>query len=81
MAVLHEHSQASSVLVQSNAGVVITINEKNVKQLQLNFAQQMMAFKKFVDDFKPEQVNKKVFEQYSAYSVTKKLASLLDAAL
>ena len=81
MAVLHEQSQARSVLVQSHAGLVITINEQNIKQLQFNFAQQIMTFKKFVDDFKPEQVNKEVFEQYSAYSVTKKFASLLDAAL
>ena len=81
MAVLHEQSQATPVLVQSNAGIVITINEQNIKQLQLKFAQQVITFKKFVDDFKPEQVNKEVFEQYSAYSVTKKLASLLDAAL
>ena len=81
LAVLHEQSTATPVLVQSNAGVVITINEKNINQLQLNFAQQMMAFKKFVDDFKPDQVNKEIFEQYSAYSVTKTLASLLDAAL
>ena len=81
MAVLHEQSQARSVLVQSNAGLVITINEQNIKQLKFNFAQQIMTFKKFVDDFKPEQVDKEVFEQYSAYSVTKKLASLLDAVL
>ena len=78
LAVLHERSQATPVLVQSNAGIVITINEQTIQQLQLNFAQQMIAFKKFVDGFKQEQVNKEVFEQYSAYSVTKKLASLLN---
>ena len=81
LAVLHEQSQAATVLVQSNAGIVITINEISIKQLQFNFAEQIMAFKKFVDAFSPDQVDKEIFEQYSAYSVTKKLASLLDAAL
>ena len=79
LAVLHEQSQAATVIVQSNAGIVITINEISIKQLQFNFAQQIMAFKKFVDAFSPDQVDKEIFEQYSAYSVTKKLASLLDA--
>ena len=81
LAVLHEQSQATTVLVQSNAGLVITINEQTVPQLQLNFAQHTMAFKKFATDFHSDQVDNEIFEQYAAYSVTKKLASLLDAAL
>ena len=79
MAVLHEKSTAASVLVESDAGIVIPFNENNISHLQISFAEKIEEFKKFVHSFNDEQVKKEIFDQYSAFSVTKKLASLLNA--
>lgn len=79
IAVLHEKSTATSMLVEADAGIVIKINEKYVSHLQKSFAQKIVEFKHFVHYFNDKQVKKEIFDEYSAYSVTKKLASLLDA--
>ncbi len=81
LAVLHEKSTASAILKESNAGMVLTMNESNVAHLQHSFTEAFSAFKIFAASFKKEQVDKEVFAEYSAFAVTKKLATLLDNAV
>jgi len=78
LAVLHEKSTASAILKESNAGIVLTMNEENIAHLQESFLNVFSAFKIFIASFKKEQVNKEVFAEYSAFAVTKKLAFLLE---
>ena len=80
LAVLHEQSTASDILKESNAGVVITINELNIAQLKESFPAALTAFKEFIRSYKKEQVYKEVFADYSAFAVTQKLSFLLEKA-
>ena len=80
LAVLHEQSTASDILKKSNAGVVITMNELNITQLNKSFPTALTAFKEFIRLYKKEQVYKEVFSDYSAFAVTQKLSLLLEKA-
>ena len=80
LAVLHEQSTASDILKESNAGIVITINELNITQLKESFPTALNAFKEFVRSYKKELVYKEVFSDYSAFAVTQKLSLLLEKA-
>jgi hypothetical protein len=79
LAVLHQESSAAQVIRQSNAGLVLTFNgEQDVEKIGDEFGGLMYDFKKYAEFFDSEQVNKEAFEEYSAFSVTKKLAEALD---
>ncbi|MEQ1553450.1 MAG: hypothetical protein ABL929_04675 [Ferruginibacter sp.] len=81
-AVLHAQSSAVKVIKDSNVGVVIDFNgENDVENIKKSFVHSFFGYKKFLHTFKKEQVNTELFNEYSAFEVTKKLASLLDETI
>ncbi len=81
-AVLHAASTAVKVIEEANVGVVLSFDgEKDLKKISENFILKFNKFNEFCDHFSPGQVNRKLFDIYSAESVTKKLSLLLDKAI
>jgi hypothetical protein len=81
-AVLHQQSTAVAVVVQANAGIVLTFSGQDfLDNLRTAFIDYFNTYRKFASSFRYEQVDLKLFEQYSAKSVTKQLAALLDEAV
>ena len=82
LAILHQDSTAVKVLQQSNAGLVLAFNgEENIYTIESNFAAVFIAWLAFAKSFDTRQVNRQVFEQYSAKNITAQLAGLLDKAV
>lgn len=80
LAVLHSASTAVEVLQKSGAGIVLPFNgEAEIAQINTSFAGVFAVFNNFKQTFQSGKVDQKVFEQYSAASVTKSLAVLLAA--
>ena len=78
-AVLHKESSAVKVIEKSKAGIVLSFNgEEDVETIQQSFSSSFIAFKKFKNAFVKNQIELSIFEEYSAFEVTKKLAELLD---
>lgn len=78
-AVLHKDSSAVKVIEKSKAGIVLSFNgEENVEIIQQSFSALFIAFKVFIKAFTKNQIELSMFEEYSAFAVTKKLAELLD---
>lgn len=78
-AVLHKDSSAGEVIEKSKAGIVLSFNgEENIETIQKSFSASFIAFKEFEKAFTKNQINLPIFEKYSAFAVTKKLAELLD---
>jgi hypothetical protein len=81
-AILHRESSAVKVIENANAGIVLSFNgEADVDCIESQFMLSFTLFNEFIANFKKEQVNTTLFEEYSASSVTKKLAILLDEVL
>ena len=81
LAVLHKESTAVDVIRRSGAGIVISFNgETDVHRIHALFNETFFRFRDFVRSFDRSQVDREVFSDYSAYAVTKKLASLLNEA-
>ena len=78
-AILHEASSAVNVIRHSNAGIVLSFNgEDNVNSIKNSFVNELLWFQSFCIDFKKENVDLKIFEEYSAYRVTQKLVELIE---
>lgn len=78
-AILHEASSAVKVIRHSNAGIVLSFNgEDNMNSIKNSFVDELLRFQSFCVDFKKENVNLKIFEEYSAYRVTQKLVELIE---
>ncbi len=81
-AILHKESSAVKVIEKANAGIVLSFNgEANVDYIAQQFMVSFILFKAFIANFKKEQVNTTLFEEYSASTVTKRLALLLDKVM
>ncbi len=79
LAVLHTDSSAVGVIKNSNTGEVLDFNgEKDASKISENFIPSFNNFMKFKANFKKDQINQSLFNEFSAYAVTKKLALLLD---
>lgn len=79
LAILHQQSTAVDVLRKSGAGFVISFsNEIELEEKITQLPQIFNQFLEFVQTFNPSQVNKKEFDQYSAYNITGMLAGILD---
>jgi hypothetical protein len=79
LAVLHSSSTAVQVLQKSKAGTVLAFNgEDDVEKIKNNFSQMFSEWIKFKDGFNFLEVNMEEFNKFSAYEVTKILATLLD---
>lgn len=82
LAILHEESTAVKVLKQSNAAIVLSFRgEQDVNSIEYEFVPAVQAFKYFIAQFQPQQINMSLFEQYSAKAVTHQLAQLLNKAV
>jgi hypothetical protein len=79
LAVLHENCAVCGMLTSSRAGLVLGFNgEEGIADIRKGFNDSFRDFMIFMQNFKPDEVNRQLFEEYSAYNVTKKLAEALD---
>ncbi len=79
LAILHEESTAVKVLKQSNAAIVLAFKgEQDVNSIEHVFVPAVQAFKHFIQQFQPQQINMSLFDQYSAKAVTHQLVKLLN---
>ncbi|WP_143103958.1 glycosyltransferase family protein [Thermoflavifilum thermophilum] len=79
LAVLHQASTAVQVIRESGAGIVLGFNgEAGLTQIEQQFASSCADFLAFARQFNPNQVNRTVFERYSAREVTRQLALALE---
>ena len=79
LAVLHSESSAVKVIREANAGCVLDfMGENDIEKISINFTDTFKGFIKFKNNFAKEQIDQSLFNEYSAYAVTKKLAQLLD---
>lgn len=81
LAVLHKDSTALKVLNTTLAGIGYPLDPADINKLEMFFSEQYIGFEKFMSSFSPEQVKQDQFENYSAFSVTRQLASLFDKAV
>ncbi|HEY1030686.1 MAG TPA: hypothetical protein VGD89_02860 [Flavipsychrobacter sp.] len=81
LAVLHKESSALQVLNKTNAGVFYPLDPEHLDDLGASFAQLFKDYVAFAGNFTPSQVKQQELETYSAFSVTKKLAELIDKAM
>jgi hypothetical protein len=82
LAVLHTTSTAVKVLRESGAGVVLDFEgESQVSSVYSCWLDKWEQFRLFANNFKPEQVNHIFFDKYSAFSITRQLAKLLDKVI
>jgi hypothetical protein len=79
LAVLHKQSTAVQVLRESEAGVVLEFEGANdLQSVRTGWLAAWLQYREFHAAFKPEQVNRTFFEQYSARNITKQLVQLLN---
>ena len=82
MGVLHSKSTAVKVIRESGAGLVLDFNgDDDLDKIENGFSDLVSNFKLWRRDFDPAKINTEVFDQYSARSITKILAGLLDSAM
>jgi hypothetical protein len=82
MALLHEASTARKVVTDSAAGTVLAFNAEDYSgKIAREFVPAFHQYRDFLKDYDYGKVNKEMFEEYSAYKVTEKLANLLGQAL
>jgi hypothetical protein len=78
LAVLHAMSSAAKVLKETNAGQSLCFNgETDLNKIEDSFLGFFVEFRRFSMNFNPAHVDHDLFEEYSAKSVTKKLAIAL----
>jgi hypothetical protein len=81
LAVLNRQASAVDVLRSSGAGRVICIESEDVQAIEKEFLTQFREYKKDIKTWDAAKVNPAALEKYSARSVTKQLAALLDKAV
>ena len=80
LAVLHEASTAANIIRETKAGIVLSFKETELSNIKSEFLQMFISYTNFYKDFKAEQVEKEVFNQYSAQAVALQLSTLLNQA-
>jgi hypothetical protein len=79
LAVLHKESTAVKILKESGAGMVLDFDgEQGIDLIETAFPAIVSSFLKWSSNFDPHKINKDIFEQYSATSITRQLAALLN---
>jgi hypothetical protein len=82
LAVLHRESTAVKVIVGSGAGMVLDFDgESGIDVIENSFVSFFKKYIEWLPRYNPEQINRKIFEAYSAKRVTEKLAKLFDAVI
>jgi hypothetical protein len=79
LAILHKESSAVGIINKTNIGKVLSFNgEEEVDSISKNFNSVFNTFILFNKTFNSNDIDLKVFEQFSAYNVTSDLANLLN---
>lgn len=82
LAVLHEASTACDVLRQTGAGRVLAFDgEAGLDTIEDTFADVFADYRAFAGSFRPADVDREAFDEYSARNVTRVLAEALDEAV
>jgi hypothetical protein len=82
LAVLHEQSFAVQILEKSNAGIVISFNGQNdLEKITNTFESDFIKWLELRKVYDRENMNLEEFDKFSAYEVTKTLASLLHLTI
>src|SRR5665647_1138400 len=80
LAVLHKESTAVKVLRESGAGMVLDFDGENeMDWIQKSFVPFFEKYIAWIKTYDPAQINKEIFEAYSAKKVTEQLAGLLNS--
>lgn len=78
-AVLHQASSACQVIRDTEAGTVLDFDgEEDLSKINTRFVTLWQQHLRFLEQFKPENINKGQFSKYSAKSVTETLAKALN---
>lgn len=82
LGVLHKESTGVSVIRDSYAGIVLDFDgEKELFKIQKSFQLIFNDYMTFLRNYNYEKVDNKVFEEYSAFNVTKKLAEVINRVI
>jgi hypothetical protein len=81
LAVLHKDSTALQVIRETGAGISLSLDPEKVSDIALYFPDTFREYVQFSKNFDPASVKMEMFDQYSAKSVTQKLAELLDQTI
>lgn len=82
LAVLHKESTAIKVLKESGGGMVLAFNgEKDLELIEQSFGNFLNEYLLWMKNFDPANINKKLFDEYSASAITQKLATLLNKCI
>ncbi|MDT0632215.1 hypothetical protein RQM47_09250 [Rubrivirga sp. S365] len=82
LAVLHQASTACDVIRGTGAGRVLAFDgEDGLDTIEDGFADAFADFRAFADTFRPADVDREAFEEFSARNVTRTLAEALDQAV
>lgn len=81
-AVLNKNSTASQVIVKTNAGLVLEFDGvDDINAIRTSFMIKFKEFQHFLGSYNSGQIDKDLFESYSAHSVTHKLAMCLNGII
>lgn len=79
LAVLHTQSTATELLKKTNAAIVLNYDgENDFAKIENTFGNCVNDFKKLINEYDPQKVDKKILNEYSAESVSKQLVFLLN---
>ena len=79
-AVLHRESTAVTIINEGGKGEILEINgEDDLEIIETEFADRWVKFQELLRTFHPGMINKKVFEHYSAKTVTEQLVNALNS--
>jgi hypothetical protein len=82
LAVLHERSTAVDIIHKSGSGIVLSFGDHHAHIIvEETFVQVFREYKTWLANFKAHNVDRSVFDQYSAECVTGQLAALLNNAV
>ncbi len=82
LAVLHAKSSAAAIIEEAAAGKILTFDGAgDIASINQNFSTSWKHFTNYLASFNPENVNKNAFNKYSAHTVTKELAELLNSVI
>jgi len=80
LALLHKESTAVKVIKESGAGIVLEFDgQKGIEFLKTSFSTFLPDYLNWIKNFNSNEINKEIFEQYSAKNVTENLANLLNS--
>lgn len=78
-AILHKQSSACEIIEKSKVGIVLKFDgQDNLNRILNDFTSHFLKYAEFIDGYDVENTDIEIFQQYSAYAVTKILAEHLN---